>query len=112
MSDTPYTDKHSLGFSPLVEDRWMHEDDARKIEQRCNDLEKAMSYSSRSITLLSKFLKAIEERNQAQQSLKVAMNEINMLKTAIQETLEKNSHLADGDDCTLIALKKAVPDWD
>ena len=30
------------------------------------------------------------------------------LRTAIEETLEANSGLADGDDCTLKALKDAV----
>jgi hypothetical protein len=30
------------------------------------------------------------------------------LKMAIHETLEENLHLADGEDCTLIKLKKAL----
>ena len=29
-------------------------------------------------------------------------------KTAILECLEKNCHLADGEDCTLIGLKRAL----
>ena len=96
MSDTPYTDKHSLGFSPLVEDRWMHEEDARKLEQRCNDLEKAMSYSSRSITLLSKFLQAIKECNEARDMVEklteqglAMMDENRMLKRQIKELKKK-----------------------
>jgi hypothetical protein len=34
--------------------------------------------------------------------------EIERLKTAIRETLEENTHLADGDNCTLIKLKRAL----
>lgn len=30
------------------------------------------------------------------------------MKTAITETLEENLHLADGEDCTLIKLKRAI----
>jgi len=30
------------------------------------------------------------------------------LRTAIEETLEENGHLADGDICTLIKLKQAL----
>jgi hypothetical protein len=33
------------------------------------------------------------------------------LEAAIRTTLDANRHLADGDDCTLIQLKKALPKW-
>lgn len=33
------------------------------------------------------------------------------LTAAIQHTLDENGHLADGENCTLIALKRAVGDW-
>lgn len=33
---------------------------------------------------------------------------ISTLETAIRETLEENGHLADGENCTLIKLKKAI----
>lgn len=33
---------------------------------------------------------------------------ISKLETAIRETIEDNLHLADGDDCTLIKLKRAI----
>jgi hypothetical protein len=33
------------------------------------------------------------------------------LTHGIKEVLEDNRHLADGDDCTLIKLKKLVPEW-
>ncbi len=33
------------------------------------------------------------------------------LEEAIRTTLDANRHLADGTDCTLAALKKAMPEW-
>ena len=38
-----------------------------------------------------------------------AADEIERLQTAIRETLTENAHLADGDVCTLIKLKRAMP---
>ena len=39
----------------------------------------------------------------------VAYNaEIKRLRKAMQQTIEENGHLADGDDCTLIKLKIAI----
>ena len=35
--------------------------------------------------------------------------ERNRLRAAIKETLRDNAHLADGDNCTLIKLKRAMP---
>jgi hypothetical protein len=43
---------------------------------------------------------------------KEAAMEIERLRAAIAKTLNENGHLADGDNCTLIALKRAVPDWE
>lgn len=40
--------------------------------------------------------------------LRDAANIIETLRELIEETLEANRHLADGDDCTLKALKDAV----
>lgn len=40
-----------------------------KIQNRCNDLEQAMSYSSGATTLLSRFLKVLNERNDLVQKL-------------------------------------------
>jgi len=34
------------------------------------------------------------------------------LETAIVKTLNENRHLADGEDCTLIDLKRAMPTWE
>lgn len=34
--------------------------------------------------------------------------EIDMLRAAIRKTLDENGHLADGDNCTLIDLKRAI----
>ena len=36
---------------------------------------------------------------------------IKRIENAIRKTLNKNRHLADGDDCTLIDLKKELPEW-
>ena len=38
-----------------------------------------------------------------------AKDEIEMLRSAINTTLEENGHLADGDNCTLIRLKQVMP---
>ena len=43
--------------------------------------------------------------------LEEASARIAHLETAIRSTLEVNRHLADGDNCTLIELKKALPDY-
>lgn len=37
-----------------------------------------------------------------------AADEIERLQTAINETLQDNMHLADGENCTLIKLKRAM----
>lgn len=37
---------------------------------------------------------------------------VRQLEAAIITTLEENGHLADGDNCTLIALKRAMPNWE
>ena len=37
-----------------------------------------------------------------------ANSEIDRLRAAIQQTLDENGHLADGDVCTLIVLKRAI----
>lgn len=34
--------------------------------------------------------------------------EVERLRAAIQQTLDENGHLADGDNCTLIVLKRAL----
>lgn len=34
--------------------------------------------------------------------------EVRRLRAAIQQTLDENGHLADGDNCTLIVLKRAL----
>lgn len=35
-----------------------------------------------------------------------------VLYEAAHETLDENGHLADGENCTLFKLKKAVGDWE
>lgn len=41
-------------------------------------------------------------------ALQDARSDIMRLHGAIEKTLEDNGHLADGDDCTLIDLKRAI----
>ena len=48
----------------------------------------------------------IEDKLQARLDAQAA--EIERLKTAIQQCLTGNAHLADGDDCTLAGLKQAI----
>jgi phage tail protein X len=43
--------------------------------------------------------------------LEEAKERIAHLETVIRSTLDANRHLADGDDCTLIQLKKTLPDY-
>lgn len=38
--------------------------------------------------------------------------QIEALTNAIKQTLEENGHLADGDNCTLIVLKRAIGSLD
>ena len=39
---------------------------------------------------------------------KIKNSEIDRLRTAIRKTLDENGHLADGEDCALIELKRAI----
>jgi len=40
------------------------------------------------------------------------IDENERLRDAIRQTLDENEHLADGDVCTLIVIKRALPDWE
>jgi hypothetical protein len=45
--------------------------------------------------------------------LAAANKEMERLKQSIRTTLENNRHLADGEDCTLIELKRAMKgEWE
>lgn len=71
---------------------------------RCQKLETALAYSAEGQTLLSKFLQAVKDRDEAR-ALAI------LLAEAIVSTLEENRHLADGENCTLAKLKTVVPHW-
>jgi predicted nucleic acid-binding Zn-ribbon protein len=43
--------------------------------------------------------------------LQEAKERIKHLENSIRKTLDDNRHLADGENCTLIELKKALPEW-
>lgn len=45
------------------------------------------------------------------QETDVLRDRAKQLENAIRKTLDENRHLADGDNCTLIDLKKALPEW-
>ena len=45
-------------------------------------------------------------------ALNVLTDEVERLRGLIIECLDENGHLADGDVCTLHALKMAVPEWE
>ena len=38
--------------------------------------------------------------------------ELSRYRKGIIDCLDANGHLADGDNCTLIELKRLVPEWD
>lgn len=43
-----------------------------------------------------------------ERELREAQRAIDRLRAAIEQTLDENGHLADGDNCTLIVLKRAL----
>ena len=47
-----------------------------------------------------------------QERICTKQSRITALESAITKTLNENAHLADGDDCTLIDLKLAMPEWE
>ena len=119
VSDTPRTDK-AWKTTPSVYDfivemkRIERELNAAniEIEERRKDVvwlatEKAKSENY--VTELENRLRALWDKLEGER--KYYMERINRLEAAIRTTLDANRHLADGTDCTLAALKKAVPDW-
>lgn len=64
------------------------------VNKLCNERDEAREQLSAAKHFLEKY---IAERDEA--------------RIAIISTLEKNRHLADGDDCTLAKLKSVVPEW-
>lgn len=51
------------------------------------------------------------EMKRMERELNAANDRIMLLETAILSTLNQHRNLADGTDCTLAALKKAMPEW-
>ncbi len=45
-------------------------------------------------------------------AIKKLLAERDHLRSGIKEVLTDNAHLADGEICTLIKLKRLVPEWD
>ena len=96
MSDTPETDSKITWY------RYVHSDFARKLERERNEARENSSSTLRGLNRISesnKFLLA---------ELLAARKDRDKYKAAILECLEENRHLADGEDCTLIGLKRAL----
>ena len=89
MSDTPQTDDLARG-NHVVPTEWAEQ------------LERERDCAKRELHRLTGKLGNMWEANMA------IGHERNKYKNAILECLDKNSHLADGEDCTLIGLKKAL----
>lgn len=52
--------------------------------------------------------RSIDDCEAAGRAMREAKSAIERLVAAIETTLDENGHLADGEDCTLIALKRAI----
>jgi hypothetical protein len=52
--------------------------------------------------------RSIDDVEAAGRAMRSAKAEIERLRAAIRQTLDENGHLADGDVCTLILLKRAI----
>lgn len=105
MNDTPETDDLARG-NHVVPTEWaeqleLQRDEAReKLEDWENSAKHVRSewpdeQHCSCVPILRKLLKDAER-------------ERDKYKNAILECLEENCHLADGEDCTLIGLKKAL----
>lgn len=86
-------------------DKIISEGDARYVallELRIKQLEDAAEVAANQIKLMAELhsKRALEEHKRVLE-----------LEAAIRNTLDENRHLADGEDCTLYNLKKALPEW-
>ena len=100
MTPTPRTDELHLkqGLTHAT-----YRDFARQLETELTELNDRLI--DRQQTLMETL---IETQNLRRELDKGNPAQILALRTAIKETLEANRGLADGDDCTLKALKDAV----
>ena len=75
---------------------------APTAEERIKALEEAAKVAAEQIKTMAEIhsRRSLEERQRVLE-----------LEAAIRKTLDENRHLADGDDCTLRDLKKALPSW-
>lgn len=51
---------------------------------------------------------SVHFRDAAEPLLRALISEVERLRGVIEQTLDNNRHLADGDDCTLIDLKRSI----
>ena len=54
------------------------------------------------------YISAVQQRGEFRTALKERNAEIARLREAIEKTIAENLHLADGENCTLILLKRAL----
>lgn len=75
---------------------------AALLELRIKQLEDAAEVAANQIKLMAELhsKRTLEEHKRVLE-----------LEDAIRKTLDENRHLADGEDCTLYDLKKALPEW-
>lgn len=108
VSDTPETrealERWRQGKINIGDELARLETERNALRARNQDLETALAYSAEGQTLLSKFLQAVKDRDEAR-ALAI------LLAEAIVSTLEENRHLAGGENCTLAKLKTVVPHW-
>lgn len=142
--DTPETrealERWQQGKINIGDELARMETERNALRERNRELESALAYSAEGQTLLSKFLQAVKDRDEAQTKIKRQTERIRylegatnhasgtplfmairerdearalaiLLAEAIVSTLEDNRHLADGENCTLSKLKSAVPHW-
>ena len=111
MSDTPETDDLARG-NHVVPTEW-----AEQLERERNEAQSTLTDIHRWIERnhpdgfidslsYSQNLERVTDR--WYDSLETVERERDKYKNAILECLEENRHLADGEDCTLIELKKAL----
>lgn len=87
---------------------------------RIQDLEEANANLERLCDKRQRAINRLEEQGDKDRAhgrdfirlWKEGKERIAVLEAAIVKTLNENGHLADGENCTLIDLKRAVPTWE
>ena len=104
MNETPRTDDMLKG---------MKNKSTRQLKAMagavCRQLENELAAMTENYSnTLHKYDQRIEANDAAMKTCAALADENQTLKQAIRETLDENLHLADGEVCTLIKLKRAA----